>query len=385
MPLRVCIFDPAWSTFGGGEKYLLAMAEVISRAPEYSVQLLTVDPAHTRERFATYFGLDLSNVALVCEPQVTEHLAKTDIGIIASNFRSYGLHAKKNVYVLHTPYSSLSPRAFIAKAIHGSVKQVAKDFLRKRLFRDAQHADLTLVNSGFAQEALKRLHNVSAQVLYPSIDDFVLDGPKSPIIVSVGRFFRGLYNDKRQDVLIDAFKRLFDRHAQASLEYHLLGSCSNDAASQSYLDTLRQRALGYPVFLHPNAPYADVGRFYQKASIFWHAAGYEVDEEVHPERVEHFGMTTVEAMSARCVPVVINKGGQKEIVSHGISGYLWGNTDELVERTAVLLKNPDQLTHMGEEARQRAGDFDKEHFTRQVFFYLDQLNRKSDDKTESNT
>ncbi len=36
------------------------------------------------------------------------------------------------------------------------------------------------------------------------------------------------------------------------------------------------------------------------------------------------GMTTPEAMSAGCVPVVIRKGGQPEIVRHGLDGFLWG-------------------------------------------------------------
>jgi glycosyltransferase involved in cell wall biosynthesis len=375
MPLTVCIFDPSWSTFGGGEKYLLAMAEVISRSPAYRVELLTVDPALTKERFATYFGLDLANVDLVCEPDTAAHLRSIDISIIASNFRSFGLKAKKNVYVLHTPYASLSLTALAARVLRGSVKQAAKDVFRKRLFRDARHADLALVNSGFAQQALRRLHHIPVQVLYPSIDDFASDRAKRPVIVSVGRFFRGLYNDKRQDVLIDAFKLLCDRHPHSSLEYHLLGSCSSDAASQSYLGELRRRAQGYPVVLHPNAPYTEVAEFYQEGTVFWHAAGFGVDENAHPERVEHFGMTTVEAMSARCVPVVINKGGQKEIVSDGKSGYLWNTPDELVEHTAELLANAERRMQMADAARTRAGEFDNEHFTRQVFIYLDQLTK----------
>ena len=38
---------------------------------------------------------------------------------------------------------------------------------------------------------------------------------------------------------------------------------------------------------------------------------------------EHFGITTVEAMAAGCVPVVIDKADQREIVRHVTDGYRW--------------------------------------------------------------
>ncbi|MBU4190339.1 MAG: glycosyltransferase, partial [Candidatus Thermoplasmatota archaeon] len=62
------------------------------------------------------------------------------------------------------------------------------------------------------------------------------------------------------------------------------------------------------------------------------AAGFGVDEEKEPEKVEHFGITTVEAAAAGCVPVVIRKGGQPEIVKEGINGLLWEKEEELIEK-----------------------------------------------------
>jgi glycosyltransferase involved in cell wall biosynthesis len=68
---------------------------------------------------------------------------------------------------------------------------------------------------------------------------------------------------------------------------------------------------------------------YRKASIFWHAAGFGADENSRPEALEHFGMVTVEAMSAGCVPIAIARGGQLEVVEHGVSGFLWNDLNEL--------------------------------------------------------
>ena len=81
-------------------------------------------------------------------------------------------------------------------------------------------------------------------------------------------------------------------------------------------------------------------QLYAQARIFWHAAGYgECDER--PELSEHFGMATVEAMSAGCIPVVINKGGQPEIVEHG---RIIGVTDQNFATRSRTLK--DRLSNL---------------------------------------
>jgi glycosyltransferase involved in cell wall biosynthesis len=111
-------------------------------------------------------------------------------------------------------------------------------------------------------------------------------------------------------------------------------------------------------------------RYYNEATLFWHAAGFGVDEWKHPERAEHFGMSTLEAMSARCVPVVINRGGQKEIVLHGESGYLWNDIDELVEYSLQLMNSPQLLAAMQANARERFRHFDREHFAAKLLSIL---------------
>jgi glycosyltransferase involved in cell wall biosynthesis len=88
------------------------------------------------------------------------------------------------------------------------------------------------------------------------------------------------------------------------------------------------------------------------ASIFWHAAGYGQEDE--PGLAEHFGIATAEAMMAGCVPVVIRKGAQPEIVEHGISGFLWENEEELVAYTHQLMNSPELLQRMSRAARERA-------------------------------
>ena len=104
-------------------------------------------------------------------------------------------------------------------------------------------------------------------------------------------------------------------------------------------------------------------KLFEQAKIFWHAAGYGESEE-RPEMFEHFGIVTAEAMAAGCVPVVINKGGQSEIVRHGVSGFLWDTLDELKEYTSLLARDERLRTEMSEQARRRAQLFSREVFVK---------------------
>ncbi len=114
-------------------------------------------------------------------------------------------------------------------------------------------------------------------------------------------------------------------------------------------------------------------QLYAQAKIFWHAAGYGECEE-RPELSEHFGMATVEAMSAGCIPVVINKGGQPEIVEHGVSGFLWNSLEELKEYTGLLMRDEQLRARMEEAALARAALFSRERF---VSRFLDLLREAS--------
>jgi glycosyltransferase involved in cell wall biosynthesis len=241
------------------------------------------------------------------------------------------------------------------------VKEAAKDVLRKRLLADAAGANAVLVYSEFVRECLQRNHGLTSSVVYPPIDDFFHGAAKERAILSVGRIFRGLYNDKRYDVMVEAFRRFCATVPDGGWEYWIAGSCGDDPASREYLASLRTRAEGVPVRFFVNAPYTQLRSLYDRATIFWHAAGFGVDEWHEPHRTEHFGMSTVEAMSARCIPVVVNNGGQREIVSHGVNGFLWNTVDELVSHTATLTRTA--LEPLREAARHRYTDFDRTHFS----------------------
>jgi glycosyltransferase involved in cell wall biosynthesis len=100
------------------------------------------------------------------------------------------------------------------------------------------------------------------------------------------------------------------------------------------------------------------------ASIFWSATGYGEDEERAPWAHEHFGMTTAEAMAGGCVPVVIDKAGQREIVRDGEHGFRWLTPEELADRTLQVAGDPELRARMSAASVQRAQQYSDEAFAR---------------------
>lgn len=230
----------------------------------------------------------------------------------------------------------------------------------------AQAYDLLLANSEYTRRWIERRWSLPSELLYPpvAVEDFT-PGAKRNIILSVGRFFAGSHNKKHLP-MIAAFRSLCER-GLAGWEFHLVGGSDQAIPEQrAYLEQVRAAAHGYPVKIHANLPFAELKRLYGEAKIFWHATGYDEDEERAPERFEHFGITTVEAMAAGCVPVAIGRGGQPEIIEDGRSGYLWQTLEELQARTRTLVEQPEAWVRLAVGAQMRSRIFDSAHFQRRV-------------------
>lgn len=375
---RVLIYSEYWATRGGGEKYLLCVVETLLQAG-YDVTIVAQTASFDKDAVARYFHVDITDATVLevegglqrlrSEAERLSH--RFDICFYMTNYRYFPSHARQTFVILQTPYGPVSTSTILQHALRGKFKESTKEYYRRKLLTRLRETHAVLVYSRFVHDSLDILHNIPSTILEPAIDDFHLEEtPKERVVLSVGRFFRGLYNDKRHDILIEAFKRLYAQLPNTTWQYRLVGSCGDDAGSRRYLDELRASASGLPVYFHVNTPYEDLRRLYNEATLFWHAAGFGVNESEHPERAEHFGMSTLEAMSARCVPLVINRGGQKEIVSHGKSGYLWNSVDELVGYSLDLIADSSRLAALQASAQERFADFTRVRFAEKLLTIL---------------
>jgi glycosyltransferase involved in cell wall biosynthesis len=143
---------------------------------------------------------------------------------------------------------------------------------------------------------------------------------------------------------------------------HLVGGADARASTQALLAELRELAAGLPVHFHVDAPAGELAGLYARAALFWHAAGFGVDPERHPERLEHFGISTGEAMLSGAVPLVLGAGGPAEMVEDGVSGVHWRTVPDLVARTRALIADPLRADALRAAARERASRWSRERF-----------------------
>lgn len=221
---------------------------------------------------------------------------------------------------------------------------------------------MIIYNSKFTQTNSQKYWPIKSEIIYPPVDvDKIKSLKKKNYILSVGRFF-GYLKDKKHAVLIEAFKDLLENEDARNWSLHLVGSAGE--GDESYLDELKELAKGLPVNFYPNLGYDKLINLYGESSIYWHASGFE---EVDPTKMEHFGISTVEAMAGGCVPVVINKGGQVEIIEPSKSGYLWDTLEDLKEFSLKLIGDTQLRQKMSTQAIERSKDFSKEKFESKIF------------------
>jgi glycosyltransferase involved in cell wall biosynthesis len=358
--MRFGFYDPYLATLGGGEKYLLSIVEVAAKLP--GAELAIFSPTRPDPRDWRRLNIELAPDAFTWAPAPRDAAASR-------------LSADVEVFV--AMHNTLPPRSLARRSL--AVVQFPfrrpthlLDPLRRRADRRRLGSyDAIVCYSQFVSEHVSRRLGVDACVIPPPVDlPLAGEGPKQPQILAVGRFFRGGHN-KRHETLIRAFRLLTERSSEAGWRLHLAGGAHDDRSARTYLDGLREQAAGLPVEFHVNVPAAELAELYRGSALFWHAAGEGEDPDRHPERLEHFGITTVEAMAHGCVPVVIGLGGQPEIVSDGEDGHLWRTVDELVEISAALIADPDRRAAMARRARETAGRFSRERFEERVWKLLE--------------
>jgi L-malate glycosyltransferase len=219
-------------------------------------------------------------------------------------------------------------------------------------------------NSKFTQSWIRRRWGLDSTVVYPP----VLVPPHEPptgrqnAILSAGRF-SPTGNSKRQRELIQAYRMLEQREpGLAGWQYWCVGGVADNPEEQRYFEDCVAAAEGGSVQVLRNLSSSDLERRFSEAALFWHGAGYGVDESRFPQHLEHFGMATVEAMARGCVPIVMRRGGQTEVVEHGSNGFLWETVDELHEATVQCIRDSSLRARLARQGRLDAQKFSREAF-----------------------
>lgn len=374
-PLSVMFYDHAMHLVGGGQRYGLEMAAHVAKRHDV---VLLANASVSREQLELWYDLDLSRCQLeeVALPFFDDKGGTPDANLVSTT--------DENPFEA-VAAASMAADVFVNVNMQPLVRPLSPFSIFLCHFPDIQRRDrfavddysCVLTNSEYTTEWTHVRWGIRAHaVLYPPVAMSAPVAAKERLILSVARFEAG--GSKKQHALVHAFERLLREHPEASAGWRLVlaGGSIDDNPYRERVQRLVNGSSA-PIELRLNLGAGEIRDLYARASIFWHACGLGEDD---PHLIEHFGMTTVEAMQNGCVPIVFDGGGLREIVEHGRSGYRFSTAKELVERTATALGSEAALLATGETARRRAERFSRAAFVEFVEALMSRLEQAYGEK-----
>ncbi|MEG4498534.1 glycosyltransferase [Microcoleus sp. F10-C6] len=370
--MSIAIYDHGLNFIGGGQKYVATLASLLQN--EFEITFIANKPVAVSD-LESWYGLNLSECKIKIMPlafyekrgmqcidsSIIVEDMENPFDEIARESKNYDIFINANQLEKVKPLSPISlffchfPNTF-----------------RNRHFAVDDYTFI-IANSQFTVKWLEKRWNLQPTfMLYPPIEMATVKVQKEKIILAVGQFEAG--GTKKQIELIKAFRSLLADYPEEFQEWRLVLAGSS-IPKNPYLKTVQNllKQDSRAIELKVNADFDEVKSLYARASIFWHGCGLG---EVNPQRFEHFGMATVEAMQNSCAPIVFNGGGQPEIVEHGRSGFLFNTVEELCQHSHQLIVNPDLLAELQAGAQQRSQNFRLARFDKKVKSFFEIIHQE---------
>lgn len=350
--MNIGIYSPYLDTLTGGEKYIFTAASCLSK--EHNVTIFWDDPSIISKAEAK-FQLDLSRI------NVSANIFNRNTGLIKRFYKTFKFDrifylsdgsipivgAKKLFLHFQFPVEWVNTNSFL--------------FLFKK-----SRVSKFICNSYFTKRYIDRKFNTKSFVLYPpaTIRTGVVE-KKENLILTVGRYslLPNGSDFKKLEFLVGAFKK-FQKKRLKGWKFAIVTSVMPEHEKE--FEKFVTKSSSNYIEIHKNIGFEEITKRYSEAKIYWHAAGFGEDLEKYPERAEHFGISTVEAMSHGAVPIVVKAGGQIEIIKESENGFMWENEAQLLEKTHKVAVDKDLYIRISKEAMESSKSFSLERFCEEL-------------------
>jgi glycosyltransferase involved in cell wall biosynthesis len=353
--MKIALYSPYVPKHtGGGEKYFFDCATTMLRLGHEVVVGIADEfqEAEIRQKYQDFLGYSLDGIRFTAAPfhsgtsfwQKLNWTRQFEVIYYVTDGSFFFSAAGKNIAHIQVPFTNV----------------IRTPLQRLKL----ANWKIKNANSQFTQHVVSTAWQTPIQfVHYPLIESSAIKpnlAKKEKVILNVGRFFRQLHS-KRQDVLVDIFAELQRQDPQLLKGWKLV--LVGAVEDQSYFDQVKKAAQALPVEFYTNLDRKSLLDWYAQATLYWHATGFEVDATREPSKVEHFGISTVEAMSYGCLPVVLSQGGQREVLGETLAQLGWQTKAECVAISSQLIADSALRHKLADEAVRQAHQFGPTQFT----------------------
>ena len=366
----LAIYDHTGHIIGGGQKYGFTVANALKDM--FDITLL-LNKKITHQDILNWYHLDLSTCRIkVIEIPFFEQFGSLHLDPVRVNRRTdnpFHIISKESgnydFFINNSMNEKVFPMANVSAMICHFPERRPKDYFY------ADYYTYIIYNSKYTAHWVEQKWNFTPHKhIYPPVDMPLEEGEpetarenRENIILSVARFEEG--GSKKQLEMVYTFLKLNRRFPDVFNPWRLVlvgGSPDENDYLKKIKDTVEKSEAGN-IELIVNSSGNQLKALYRKARIFWHLCGLDQRD---PALIEHFGMTIVEAMQNRVVPIVFDGGGQREIVEQGVSGFRVSSTAELMNHTLALIRDTQLRDKLSTNAWERSKAFTREVFETNV-------------------
>ncbi|HOS82743.1 MAG TPA: glycosyltransferase [Methanolinea sp.] len=327
--MKVAIFHDYFGTIGGGEKTVLALADMVQ------ADIITTDADALSQLNARTLVYSLGNTIKITPLKqisasihfsLADFCEKYDFFIFTGNWTIHAARIHKpnlwycftpvrafyDLYALYSSRQKLFPRAFFTlwTSVHRPLNQ-----------RAIQHLEAIVSISHVVSGRVKRYYNRDSSVIYPPIDN------SKYRCIEYGDFWLSvnrIYPEKRIELQIEAFRKLPEENLV------IVGGYAKGDHSKRYAQTVLKN-------LPPNVKYIGGVSESDLISLYARCKGH-VTTAIN----EDYGLTPLESMASGKPVVAVNEGGYRETIVDGTGLLVNADVQSLVSAIKIISKNPSQ-------------------------------------------
>lgn len=328
---------------GGAESYVALVARSL-KLLGYNVYLASAGGAlatKLQQEGIKHFFLPIRLSKFISGLLLKRIVEKYNIDLIHANSEAAGIVAVKtrNKYKLDIP---------IVYTAHGVLPAKVKDIINQvdKIIAVSEFSRKSAIKEGFLAEKI--------QVIYNGVDTDKFKPNRQN-----KNLLRKKYNIPQEAFTMIIVSRI--RNLRNKGHQHLLDVLKNYEVSKKWHLVVIGKGKGFSDLKKKIKEY----HLQDRVHLLGHKTDVEnyidiADVMVLPSYFETFGLVLAEGMAMEKPAVAFKVGGVPEVIEDNKTGFVvdYDNDDELVEKLAILAKNPDLCKQMGIQARKKvAKDF----------------------------